>query len=100
MTPEQTKARIEDVENYLNWNADELCGDDLVGDQKRTKRFKDIMQTIQILKKKHSADLRAVESCKKMLRCPCNQSPALCGSELRDALAERDKAYQAVENDR
>jgi hypothetical protein len=37
---------LSEVERYLCWNADPLSGDDLIGDQRRTKRYDEILSNI------------------------------------------------------
>jgi hypothetical protein len=46
---------LEMLEIYLNFSTDDLCGDDLIGDRKKTIRFeqklKKIEQTFELLRK-------------------------------------------------
>lgn len=41
------RGTLEEVENYLNWHADDLSGDDIVGDGRLTKSFKRICDLVQ-----------------------------------------------------
>lgn len=43
---EESKAFLDEIQNYLHFNTDNLCGDNLVGDQKFTKRFNEIISKI------------------------------------------------------
>lgn len=42
---------IDELENYLNWRTDDLVGDDLIGDQKHTKRFNQLLNKINEVKR-------------------------------------------------
>lgn len=57
----EMKNIIMEIERYLHHNTDELCGDDLVGDGKRTKEFKEIIlkidQIIMLYNKRAVSDL-------------------------------------------
>lgn len=46
MADEILTKEIVDVENYLHWNTDNLCGDDLIGDGKLTASFHNKIQRI------------------------------------------------------
>lgn len=37
-----------ELENYLQWNTDNLVGDDLIGDQRLTKRFNQVINNIHV----------------------------------------------------
>jgi hypothetical protein len=38
---------LNDDLNYLNWHSDDLCGDDLIGDNRLTIQYKNRLETIQ-----------------------------------------------------
>lgn len=40
----QMREALREIENYLNWNSDELSGDNLIGDGKLTARYQEILQ--------------------------------------------------------
>lgn len=44
-----------EMDSYLNWNTDDLVGDDLIGDQKRTKSFNAKLKMIQDMQAKLKA---------------------------------------------
>lgn len=49
-----------EMDRYLNWNSDDLVGDDLIGDQKRTKSFNaklKLVEDIQSKLKAHRASI-------------------------------------------
>lgn len=39
---------LEIIENYLNFSTDDLCGDDLIGDKKKTTRFESRIKQINL----------------------------------------------------
>lgn len=40
------------AQQYLDYNADELCGDDLVGDQRRIARYKEVVGIVSSCRKR------------------------------------------------
>jgi hypothetical protein len=47
--PNSVLETLEEVERYLCWHADDLSGDDMAGDQRHTKRYKDILTSLRKL---------------------------------------------------
>lgn len=44
---ERAEKMLAEVDNYLNWRTDALCGDDLIGDGRLTIRFKGMLSKIE-----------------------------------------------------
>lgn len=41
------REQLSELEVYISWRADDLIGDDLIGDQKHTKRFNQVLNNIK-----------------------------------------------------
>jgi hypothetical protein len=56
---EKYRAALNSCENYLNWNADELSGDDNIGDGRRTMSYKNQLEIIRKALKENNNTVKA-----------------------------------------